>query len=79
MFDGIFKGMGEAKYLRNLLLIATFIGFVPTLLITDYFGLKLHGIWIAFFVWMLIRSSVLVYKFKSKYVAKAKLEQHAST
>lgn len=78
MFDGIFKGMGEAKYLRNLLLIATFVGFIPTLLITDYFDLKLHGIWIAFFVWMLIRSSVLVYKFKSKYVARAKQEQSAS-
>lgn len=74
MFDGIFKGMGEAKYLRNLLLVATFIGFLPTLLITDYFNLKLYGIWIAFFVWMLIRSSVLVYKFKSKYVRKAKSE-----
>lgn len=75
MFDGIFKGMGEAKYLRNLLVIATFLGFIPTLLITDYLGLKLYGIWIAFFVWMLIRSSVLVFKFKNKYVAKAKLEK----
>lgn len=78
MFDGIFKGMGEAKYLRNLLLVATFLGFIPTLLIADYFNLKLYGIWIAFFVWMLIRSSVLVYKFKNKYVAKAKIEQDAS-
>jgi Na+-driven multidrug efflux pump len=74
MFDGIFKGMGEAKYLRNVLLIATFLGFIPTLLIADYFQLKLQGIWIAFFVWMLIRSSVLVYQFRKKYVVKAQLE-----
>ncbi len=70
MFDGIFKGLGEAKYLRNVLLVATFLGFTPTLLITDYFGLKLYGIWIAFFVWMLIRSSALVLKFRRKYLQK---------
>jgi len=70
MFDGIFKGLGEAKYLRNLLLVATFLGFTPTLLISDYFGLQLHGIWIAFFVWMLIRSAGLVIKFRRKYLQK---------
>ena len=71
MFDGIFKGLGEAKYLRNVLLIATFLGFVPALLIADYFGLRLYAIWIAFFVWMLIRSGALVIKFRRKYLQKA--------
>lgn len=70
MFDGIFKGLGEAKYLRNLLLGATFLGFVPTLLIADHFGWKLHAIWLAFFVWMLIRSSALVIQFRRKYLKK---------
>ncbi|WP_121666026.1 MATE family efflux transporter [Mesonia aquimarina] len=70
MFDGIFKGLGEAKYLRNVLLIATFLGFTPTLLIADYFGLKLYAIWLGFFVWMLIRSSTLVIKFRRKYLQK---------
>ncbi|MDT0687883.1 MATE family efflux transporter [Autumnicola psychrophila] len=70
MFDGIFKGLGEAKYLRNVLLVATFLGFTPTLLISDYFGLKLHAIWMAFFVWMLIRSSALVIQFRRKYLDK---------
>ena len=70
MFDGIFKGLGEAKYLRNVLLAATFLGFTPTLLISDYFGLELYGIWIAFFVWMLIRSSTLVIYFRRKYLHK---------
>lgn len=74
MFDGIFKGMGKAKYLRNVLLIATFLGFIPTLLVTDYFGLQLYGIWIAFFVWMVLRAVILVYKFKNNYVTKAKKE-----
>lgn len=71
MFDGIFKGLGEAKYLRNVLLAATFLGFVPALLLADYFGLRLYAIWIAFFVWMLIRSGALVIKFRRKYLQKA--------
>ncbi|QLE01043.1 MATE family efflux transporter [Galbibacter sp. BG1] len=71
MFDGIFKGLGEAKYLRNVLLAATFLGFTPTLLIFDYFGFKLYAIWIAFFVWMLVRSLALVIKFRRKYVNDA--------
>ncbi|MDN3596053.1 MATE family efflux transporter [Zunongwangia endophytica] len=70
MFDGIFKGLGEAVYLRNLLLVATFLGFTPALLISDYFGLKLYAIWIAFLVWMLIRSVGLVIKFRRKYLNK---------
>ncbi|HIB36172.1 MAG TPA: MATE family efflux transporter [Mesonia sp.] len=71
MFDGIFKGLGEAKYLRNVLLVATFLGFTPTLLIADYFSLKLYGIWMGFLVWMLIRSSTLVIKFRRKYLKEA--------
>ncbi len=70
MFDGIFKGLGEAKYLRNLLLVTTFLGFIPTLLIADYFGLKLYAIWMAFLVWMLVRSSALVIQFRRKYLNK---------
>jgi len=68
VFDGIFKGLGEAKFLRNILLIATFLGFIPTLLLTDYFGLKLYAIWIAFFIWMLIRSLTLILKFRFTYL-----------
>ena len=70
MFDGIFKGLGEAKFLRNLLLAATFLGFTPVLLIADHYDLKLYGIWIAFFIWMLIRSTALVIKFRRKYLNK---------
>ncbi|MDG3582768.1 MULTISPECIES: MATE family efflux transporter [Galbibacter] len=68
MFDGIFKGLGEASYLRNVLLAATFLGFTPTLLVLDYLDWKLYAIWTAFFVWMLVRSSALVIKFRRKYV-----------
>lgn len=68
VFDGIFKGLGEAKYLRNVQLAATFLGFIPVLLIGDYFGLKLYAIWMAFAVWMIIRGASLVIKFRRKYL-----------
>lgn len=68
VFDGIFKGLGEAKYLRNIQIVATFVGFVPVLLIADHFDLKLYAVWMAFAVWMLIRGGTLVYRFKQKYL-----------
>jgi len=70
VFDGIFKGLAEAATLRNLLLVATFLGFIPVLLIGDYYNLKLYGIWIAFTVWMLLRAGILVIKFRRKYLHK---------
>ncbi|MDO9275343.1 MAG: MATE family efflux transporter [Lutibacter sp.] len=70
VFDGIFKGLGEAATLRNLLLFATFLGFIPVLLIGDYFNLKLYAIWLAFTVWMLLRAGILVIKFRRKYLHK---------
>ncbi|MEH6406254.1 MAG: MATE family efflux transporter, partial [Leeuwenhoekiella sp.] len=70
IFDGIFKGMGEMKYLRNVLLLATFFGFVPALFIGDYFGLKLYAVWIAFSVWMIIRGGALIIRFRKKFKPK---------
>jgi len=70
IFDGIFKGLGFMKYLRNVLLIATFVGFVPTLLLLDYFDLELYAIWIAFTVWMILRAGILFYKFKKLSIFK---------
>ena len=69
VFDGIFKGMAEAVALRDTLLAATFLGFIPALLVGDYFDLRLYGIWIAFTVWMLLRGGILVYLFRFKIMA----------
>lgn len=71
--DGIFKGLGETGFLRNVLVGSTFLGFVPTLIIARYLDWKLHGIWIAITVWMLIRGLALVIKFRNKYVPLAKI------
>ncbi len=70
VFDGLFKGLAEAVILRNTLLVATFLGFVPVLWLCDYFGLKIYGIWIAFIIWMFLRTIILVLAFKRKYLVK---------
>ncbi len=67
VLDGLFKGLGEMKYLRNTLLSATFLGFVPALFIGKYLGWNLTGIWISFTIWMLIRGGALVWKFRKKF------------
>lgn len=67
VFDGLFKGLGEMKYLRNVLLAATFLGFIPTLYLGNLFNLGLHGIWIAITVWMIIRGGALIWKFRAKF------------
>lgn len=67
VLDGVFKGLGEMKYLRNTLLIATFLGFVPVLFLGKWLDWGLLGIWIAFTIWMLIRGGALVFKFRRKF------------
>ena len=67
VFDGLFKGLGEMKYLRNVLLAATFLGFIPALFLGKFLELGLYGIWIAITVWMSIRGGALVWKFRRKF------------
>lgn len=71
IYDGIFKGMGEMKYLRNLLLLATGFVFIPTLLILDYFDFKLIAIWMAFTCWIIARGLPLILKFRSTFLPLA--------
>ena len=68
IFDGMFKGMGEMKYLRNLLILSTGFVFIPTLLVFDYYDLKLTAIWIAFTLWMIARGLPLIIKFRKKFL-----------
>jgi len=65
--DAIFKGLGEMAYLRNVLLGATFIGFIPILYLSKSMGLGLQGIWIAILCWIAYRGVALIIKYKRKY------------
>lgn len=73
VLDGVFKGLGEMRYLRNLLFIATFLGFLPALFISQYFDMKLIGIWMALGVWLLFRSVGMVWKFRSTYLVNQQI------
>ncbi len=63
IFDGIFKGLGWVKILRNMQLIATFLVFVPSLMLLDHMGLKLYAVWLAFLLWIGFRAFSLRWKF----------------
>ena len=67
VLDGLFKGLGEMRFLRNVLLWATFAGFIPALFLGKALELGLHGSWIAITVWMLIRGGALWWKFNQKF------------
>jgi putative MATE family efflux protein len=72
IYDGMFKGMGKMKYLRNLLIIATGFVFIPTLLFFDWLEYKLIAVWIAFTLWILARGLPLIYAFRKKFIPLAK-------
>lgn len=67
IFDGVFKGLGRMADLRNLLLLSTFLVFIPTLLLMDHFGYKLYGVFIAFTLWIIARGIPLIIKFRKTY------------
>ena len=68
VFDAFFKGMGEMKYLRNVLLVSTFFVFIPSLFILDAFDYKLHAIWMTFLLWIFARGLPLIIKFRRKFL-----------
>lgn len=67
IFDGIFKGLGKMEVLRNLLLVSTFLVFIPIVYTLDYFNFKLNGIFIALTFWMIARSIPLLIYFKKQF------------
>jgi putative MATE family efflux protein len=68
IFDGMFKGLGKMKYLRNLLLASTFLVFVPLLFLLDSLDYKLYAIFIAFTFWIIARGVPLILKFRQLFL-----------
>jgi putative MATE family efflux protein len=71
IFDGVFKGLGKMKYLRNVLLFSTLLVFIPVILWTDHLDYKLHGIFIAFTLWIIARGVPLIIKFRKTFTSLA--------
>ena len=68
IFDGIFKGLGKMKYLRNVLLFSTFMVFIPILFSLDYLGYKLYAIFIGITFWIIARGIPLIVKFRKIFI-----------
>ena len=69
IFDGMFKGLGEMKYLRNVLLFSTFLVFLPILFWLDSLNYKLYGIFIALTFWIIARGIPLIIKFRQLFLS----------
>jgi len=69
IFDGMFKGLGKMKYLRNVLLFSTFLVFVPILFWLDSLNYKLYGIFIALTFWIIARGIPLIIKFRQLFLS----------
>ena len=68
IFDGMFKGLGKMKYLRNVLLFSTFLVFVPLLFWLDALDYKLYAIFIALTIWIIARGIPLIIKFRRLFL-----------
>lgn len=72
IFDGMFKGLGRMRFLRNVLLFSTLLVFVPTIFIMDFYNLKLYAVFTAFFLWIIARGIPLILKFRTIFIPLAK-------
>lgn len=70
IFDGMFKGLGKMKTLRNVLLFATFIVFIPVMLLVDTLNHKLYGVFIAFTLWIIARGLPLIVIFRKEFLPR---------
>tara|TARA_R110002073_G_scaffold6370_2_gene37691 strand:- start:3561 stop:4895 length:1335 start_codon:yes stop_codon:yes gene_type:complete len=68
IFDGVFKGLGKMKYLRNVLLFSTFVIFIPILFWLDALNYKLYAIFIAITFWIISRGVPLIIKFRRQFL-----------
>ncbi|HZW62335.1 MAG TPA: MATE family efflux transporter [Flavobacteriaceae bacterium] len=74
IFDGIFKGLGKMKVLRNVLLLSTFMVFVPALYALDYLNWNLYAVFTAIFIWIIARGLPLIVLFWKMFMPKAENE-----
>ncbi|HRH39217.1 MAG TPA: MATE family efflux transporter, partial [Flavobacteriales bacterium] len=75
-FDGVYKGLGNGRILRNVLLASTFIAFVPVIFGMDALGWQLHAVWAAFLVWMLMRGALLALHFQKHHGPRSTTGHH---
>lgn len=70
--DGLGKGLGKGKELRNSLILSTLFGFIPLLFLLKDQNIGLLSIWCPFLLWMFLRGGIL-YNTLIRSMEKAKL------
>lgn len=76
LLDGVYKGIGLTKILRNVLLVATFIVFLPLLYLFQNLDWELKGIWFAFFAWVITRGMLLALHFRANFAKNTEFLTH---
>ena len=66
-FDGVYKGLGNGKILRNVLLISAFGVFIPVAWGMHLLDAKLFAVWTAFLLWMAVRGLLLAVHFEKHH------------
>ena len=63
--DGVFIGAGDARYLRNLTIIAGLCGFLPIIWLSLALGWGLTGIWAGLTVFVVLRLIALLWRLRN--------------
>ncbi|MBB5872291.1 putative MATE family efflux protein [Allocatelliglobosispora scoriae] len=63
--DGVMVGAGDARYLRNLTLVAALCGFLPAIWAAYAFDLGLGGIWFGLTMFIVIRLIALLLRMRN--------------
>ena len=65
--DGVYKGLGNGKILRNVLMLSTLLVFIPVAWGGNELDWKLFAVWTAFLMWMLARGGMLAVHFQKHF------------
>ena len=66
LYDGVYIGATRAKAMRNIMLVSTFVVFLPAWYLTQSFGN--HGLWFAFLLFMASRGIGMHIIYRQKIV-----------
>ena len=63
--DGALIGAGDIRYMRNLTIVATLAGFLPTIWLAYWLRLGLGGVWAGLTLFIVIRLAALLGRMRS--------------
>jgi MATE family multidrug resistance protein len=67
LYDGVFVGATRAREMRDIMLISTFLVFVPAWYAFDFLGN--HGLWLALTLFLASRGIGMHYYYRNRVLA----------